>query len=109
MKKPELLCAILAILSLPLAAPAAEKKGPKEEMVTLKGTLKCLSCSLKESDQCQTVLVAKDGDKEVKYAVTGPRAPKHSEICKTDKENVTLTGTVSEKDGTKVINVTRAD
>ena len=108
MKSAITLFTVAAVVALAFSASAADKK-PKEETVTIKGTLKCASCSLKESDKCQTMLVTKDGDKEVKYVVMGPKAPKHSEICKTDKENVTLTGTVSEKEGKKVINVTKAE
>jgi hypothetical protein len=77
--------------------------------VTVKGTLKCAKCSLNESEKCQTVLISKEGGKDVKYVVAGPKAPKHGEVCKTDKENVTLTGEVSEKEGKKTITVTKTE
>jgi outer membrane lipoprotein-sorting protein len=102
--------ALVALLSLNLSSMAAKdaKDAAKEE--TLKGTMKCAKCSLKEADKCQAVLVTKDGEKEVKYYIVGPKAAaEHKEICKADKENVTLTGTVTEKDGKKQLTVTKAE
>ena len=85
----------------------AAKEAAKE--VTLKGTLTCAKCDLKEADKCQTVLVVKDGDEKGEYMVMGAKAPKHTEVCKAAKENVSLTGTVSEKDGKKTITVSKAE
>ena len=89
--------------------PGADKKeAAKEE--TIKGTAKCAKCSLKEADKCQATLVVKDGEKEVKYSVTGKEgAALHKEICTADKENVTVTGTVTEKDGKKSIAATKVE
>jgi len=56
------------------------------------------------SRKCQTVLVVKDGDMKGEYMVAaGGKAPAHGDICKGAKEGVSLTGTVTEKDGKKTI------
>ena len=106
MKKIAPLFAFVAVLSFAFSGGFAAEKAKEE---TLKGTLTCAKCDLKEADKCQTVLVVKDGDKKTEYIVAGAKAPKHTEVCKAAKENVTLTGTVSEKDGKKTINVTKAE
>jgi hypothetical protein len=109
MKKFLALSAFVAMLGLSLsAALAADKEAAKE--TTLKGTAKCAKCSLHEADKCQATLVVKEGDKEVKYAVTGKEGSAlHKQICTADKENVTVTGTVTEKDGKKMIAATKVE
>jgi len=107
MKKIISMFAFVAVLGMALVAAQAAD-APAE--TTVKGTMKCAKCSLKEADACQAVLVVKDGDKEIKYYIVGPKAgAEHKEICKADKENVTLTGVVTEKDGKKEIKVTKAE
>ena len=107
MKKIAPLFAFVAVLGLAMSAMAAKEAGKE---VTLKGTLTCAKCDLKEADKCQTVLVVKDGDHKGTYNVaTGGKAPKHGDICKGAKEDVTLTGTVAEKEGKKTITVTKAE
>ena len=111
MKKIAPLFAFVAVLGLAMSAMAAEKPAKEAgKEVTLKGTLTCAKCDLKEADKCQTVLVVKDGDHKGTYNVaTGGKAPKHGDICKAAKEDVTLTGTVAEKEGKKTITVTKAE
>ena len=106
MKKIASMFAFVAVMGLACSLFAA-KEAPKE--VTLKGTLTCAKCDLKETEKCQTVLVVKDGDMKGEYMVAGAKAPKHGEVCKAAKENVSLTGTVSEKDGKKTITVSKAE
>jgi hypothetical protein len=97
-------CVVLS-LSMSLAKAAA----PAE--VTLKGTMKCAKCSLKLQDKCQDVLVVTEDGKEVNYFLKDNKEAKgfHKEICKADKENVTVTGTVSEKDGKKILTATKIE
>ena len=86
----------------------ADKEAGKE--VTVKGTAKCAKCSLKEADKCQATVVAKEGDKEVKYYVTGAEGKAlHKEICTADKENVTVKGKVTEKDGKKMLAASKVE
>ena len=110
MKKIAPLFAFVAVLGLAFSAMAAKeaaKDAGKE--ATLKGTLTCAKCDLKEAEKCQTVLVVKEGDHKGTYNVAGAKAPKHGEICKSAKENVSLTGAVSEKEGKKTITVTKGE
>jgi len=72
------------------------------DKVTLTGTAMCAKCALHESDQCQTVLEVKGTDgKVVRYYLTNKMD--HDKFCKGKTEDVTVTGTVSEKDGKKFI------
>ncbi|HZK79735.1 MAG TPA: hypothetical protein VFC46_01680 [Humisphaera sp.] len=83
--------------SFTLAADAAKT-------VTLKGTETCLKCDLKQAEKCCTVLVVKENGKDVVYILKGPeQKADHGAICKSAKENVEITGVVSEKDGKKFI------
>ena len=128
MKKMFSMFAFVAVLGLGMSAMAAKpekaektdkaEKADKVEKtdkaagkeVTVKGTAKCAKCSLKEADKCQATLVTKDGDKEVKYFVTGKEGSAlHKEICTADKENVTVTGKVTEKDGKKMIAASKVE
>lgn len=85
----------------------AEDAKTESKEVTLKGTQVCAKCNLKEADACQDVLEVKDGDKTVKYYMTKDKSFKHQ--CSGSKENVTVTGTVTEKDGKKWVKVTKAE
>ncbi len=84
-----------------LGAWADEKKDVK-----LTGTLVCGKCALKATPKCANVLQVKDGDKTVNYFLddAGAKEEYHEGVCGGDKvENVTVTGTVTEKDGKKVL------
>ena len=99
--------AFCALLGFALTATRAAEAAAD---TTVKGTMKCAKCSLKEATACQAVLVTKEGDKEVKYFLTGKEAKAaHDEICKKDKENVSVTGKVTEKDGKKMIAATKVE
>ncbi len=70
--------------------------------VTLKGTLTCAKCTLHEGATCQSVLQVKDGDKTTNYYLMDNALSKdsHAAVCRTSKDDVSVTGVVSEKDGT---------
>lgn len=85
---------------------AAEEKETKDKTVTLEGTATCAKCDLGTEEKCATVLQVKEGDKTVNYYITGePDKDFHKKICKTSKE-AKATGTVTEKDGKKMLEVT---
>ncbi len=72
--------------------------------VTLSGLLACGKCTLHICSECQNILqVQKDG-KTVNYWLTQNSVSKefHPNICTTDGEKVTVTGTVKD-DGDKQI------
>ena len=94
------------MLVLALAVNAEEKK--KE--VTLKGTLTCAKCDLKKESKCMTVLVVKDGDKETIYYLDDKAGKdNHKKICTEAKSDISVTGTVEDKDGKKTITVSKID
>jgi hypothetical protein len=78
-----------------------------DKIETLKGTGECAKCTLKETKECQMAVTTKDG---TKYLVENNDVSKkyHKNIC-TDKKDVEVTGTVSEKDGKKVIAATKIE
>jgi hypothetical protein len=96
MKKFLLMAALSAVVAL------ADDKAQ-----TLTGTGECAKCSLKETKECQMAVTTKDG---TKYLVENNDVSKkyHKNIC-TDKKDVEITGTVSEKDGKKVIAATKIE
>jgi hypothetical protein len=75
--------------------------------VTLKGTITCAKCDLKQADKCHTVIkVEQDGKDVVYYFDPASNKKNHSKIC-TQPTPGTVKGTVSEKDGKKQIKVTK--
>jgi hypothetical protein len=89
--------AALAALSTRLEA--------QEKEVTLKGTILCAKCALKETKTCTTAIVVKDGEKKITYYFKdkGTQEGYHEEVCGGDRKEGSVTGTVLEKDGKKWI------
>jgi hypothetical protein len=79
--------------------------------VTLKGTMKCGKCMLHETKACADVLEVKDGDKTVHYYIAKNDVSKglHKNVCHDEKADITVTGTVSEKDGKMTIAATKIE
>ncbi len=96
--------AILTIIALGLAPAvfAADQK--------LEGEALCAKCQLKEADKCRAAVQIKtaDGKTETYLSELNDEKSKelHSEICKGAKP-ATVEGTVTEKDGKKVIKITK--
>ena len=83
-----------------------------DKEVKLTGTLVCGRCELKQTAKCTNALQVKEGDKVVNYFLTdkGNGESYHEGVCGGDKiENVTVTGTVSEKDGKKSVKPTKVE
>ena len=84
----------------------------KKDETTLKGTRLCAKCNLKIADKCQDVLQVKEGDATVNYYMADmkdSKVVKSGHVCSGSKENVTVTGVVSEKDGKKWIEVSKVE
>jgi hypothetical protein len=100
MKKLILLSAVIsAALALPVLADSKK----------LEGEATCAKCDLKVADKCQAVVVVTgaDGKKETYFSEAGTEAKAlHGEICKGGKP-ATVEGEVSEKDGKKMIKITK--
>lgn len=87
--------AVLLVLGLASAAAAEE--------VTLSGEIMCAKCALKKADKCQDVLVVTEGENKVEYYITKNAAAEAAgHQCKSPMK-ATVTGEVSEQDGTKWI------
>jgi hypothetical protein len=85
------------------AAPAKAEKAAGGE-VTLSGDMLCAKCALKEAEKCQNVLKVTDAGKETKYYLAQNEVAKsnHKHVCSAT-EKATVTGTVAEEGGKKVL------
>jgi hypothetical protein len=106
------------VLSLTLAAGViaacgSELRAADTKEVTLKGTIQCAKCALKEKGitKCTTAIVVKEGDKSVTYFLDdkGSKEDYHEMVCGGDTKEGTVVGTVSEKDGKKWVKPTKVD
>jgi hypothetical protein len=105
------LLAVVAVAAGLWAFGAVATAEDKKE-VKLTGTLVCSKCTLKETTKCGNALQVKEGDKVVNYFLDdkGNGEEYHEGVCGGDKvENVTVTGTVTEKDGKKYIKPTKVE
>ena len=100
MKTISLKSVVLAALFL-LAVSAVGLQAA--DKVTLTGTALCAKCTLHESDSCQNVLEVKTADGKVERYYFINKKMDHEKFCHGKTEGVTVTGTVSEKDGKKYI------
>jgi hypothetical protein len=103
-----------AILTVAVALVLVGNITAADKEVTLKGAVVCGKCALKETDKCSNVLIVKDGDKEVKYYLQdkGVDESFHKDkVCTTGKKGseATVTGTVVEKDGKKLLTATKVE
>lgn len=83
----------------------------KDKEVTLKGTILCAKCALKETDKCQTAVQVKEGNKTVTYYFhdKGEGESYHEAICGGDRKEGTVVGKVHEHDGKKMIAPTKVE
>jgi hypothetical protein len=80
-----------------------------DKEVTLKGDITCAKCDLKLADKCATVIKVKESGKDVVYYFDEAGHKKyHSKVCTESKEGA-VTGKVSEKDGKKIITVSKVE
>jgi hypothetical protein len=99
MKSVWTLLALAVALILATGVQAADKE------VTLKGTILCAKCALKEAKKCTTAIQVKEAGKTVTYYFLdkGAKESYHEEVCGGGRREGTVTGTVTEKDGKKWI------
>ena len=99
------LLAGLAVAGFTTTAFTAEAKE-----VTITGDASCAKCALHIADKCQTVVKATVDGKEVSYYLTGKEAKDfHGKICGGSSEKVTVTGSVTEKDGKEMLKATKIE
>lgn len=107
-----------AAVAHPRQPPAGQSAAKKTDRVpaaktsaaetTLKGEMTCAKCGLHESAQCQNVLRVKDAaGKQTKYYLrkNAVAEQQHEKVCG-GSAAATVTGTVSEEGGKKVLTAT---
>jgi hypothetical protein len=106
MKKLKLTLALLAGLA---AASATTALAADETTIT--GNMVCGKCTLHETDKCQNVVQVTEDGKTVNYYLKQNDVSKaaHDPICQGGSEKVTVTGTVKEKDGKKMMTPSKID
>jgi hypothetical protein len=96
-------------LVVALIVAVSLQAGEKSE-VTLTGQVTCAHCQLHEGSKCQTVLLVKNGDQEVKYYFKeGGAKESYSEDVCSGRKDATVTGVVVEQDGKKWITPSKVE
>ena len=94
-------------LAAALALVVAVRAADQAKEMTLMGTITCSKCDLKlDTDKCHTVIKTADGT--VYYFDDKGHKANHKKICQSPMEG-TVTGTVSEEGGKKMITVSKVD
>ncbi len=92
---------VLVALTFTVAAQTKEVK--------LTGKITCAKCDLKTEKECATVIVVKESGKDVTYHLDEKsHKTYHDTVCQGGKEG-TVTGTVSEVGGKKIITASKVD
>jgi hypothetical protein len=91
-------------LAVAIALVAGTQAREDDKEVTLKGTILCAKCELKETAKCTNAIRVKEEDKDVVYYFDdkGAKETYHKEICQGPKEGE-VKGTVKIKEGKKWI------
>jgi Family of unknown function (DUF6370) len=106
MKAVASLLAVTALFALCLVVRADDKKE-----VTVKGTILCAKCVLKETSKCQTAIKVKEDGKDVVYYLDDKGAAEdyHENVCGGGTAEGSVTGVVTEKDGKKWIKPSKVE
>ena len=108
MKKFKLMLALLA----GLAIASCTTVFADDDQTTITGNMVCGKCTLHETDKCQNVVQVTGSDgKTVNYYLKMNDVSKtaHDPICGGGSEKVTVTGTVEDKDGKKMMTASKID
>jgi hypothetical protein len=86
-------------------ARVSAEDAPAAKEITITGTMVCGKCTLHETKECQNVVQVKQDGKTVNYYLkhNGVSKEAHGAVCGGDTEQVTVTGTVVEKDGKEIL------
>jgi hypothetical protein len=101
--------ALLAGIAVAGATTVALADDSKE--VTITGNMVCGKCTLHETATCQNVVQVQQDGKTVNYYLTKNDVSDamHGDVCHSDGEKVTATGTVTEKDGKEMMTVSKLE
>jgi hypothetical protein len=82
-----------------------------QQQVTLKGTVLCARCALKETKKCQTVIQVKEGSKTDTYYFKdkGTLESYHEEVCGGKRQQGSVTGIVSREGEKRFITPTKVE
>src|SRR5262245_52893167 len=107
MNKMRVACTLVLCLVVVCGLVAGARAEDKE--VTLKGTITCAKCDLKKEKACATVSSVKEMDKDVVYYFDADSHKKHHKAICTEAKKGSVVGKVSEKDGKKVVTVSKVE
>ena len=104
MKKLTLILAAGLMLAGYTARLSAEDATAGKE-ITITGSMVCGKCTLHETKSCQNVVQVKQDGKTINYYLKHNAVSKeaHEAVCGGSSEQVTVTGTVVEKDGKEIL------
>jgi hypothetical protein len=99
----------LALVALGVLVGGLRANDQKE--VTLKGTILCAKCAMKEAKKCQTAIQVKEDGKTVTYYFhdKGMKEEYHEPVCGGARKEGAVTGTVHEHDGKQFIKPTKVE
>jgi hypothetical protein len=103
---------VVTSLALAIALTAALAVRAREaKEVKLTGQVMCAHCELKEGGKCQTVIRVKEDGKEVTYFFKdkGSKEGYHEPVCGGGRQDATVTGIVTEKEGKKWITPSKVE
>jgi hypothetical protein len=105
--------AVVGALGLLVGALRADDKQPAGKEVTLKGTILCAKCALKEKGvtKCTTAIKVQENGKDVVYYLDdkGSKEEYHEEVCGGATKDGLVKGTVYEKDGKKYVKPSKVE
>jgi hypothetical protein len=110
MKNSKLIITVIAGLMLVFGAARLIAQDASKE-VTIAGNMVCAKCTLHLTKTCQNVVQVMEDGKTVNYFLKQNEVSKaaHEPICGGDSEKVKVTGTVTEKDGQKIMTPTKIE
>jgi hypothetical protein len=110
MKKSILFLTVAAGLLMAVTTSRLLAVDTASKEVTITGKALCTKCALHETSECQTAIQTEVAGKKVTYYLTPNDTAMafHKNICSTP-EQVTATGTVSEKDGKEMLTVSKIE
>jgi hypothetical protein len=101
----------VALVLVVLGVLVGNLRADDKKIVTLKGTILCAKCALKEAKKCTTAIQVKEDGKTVTYYFDdkGNKEEYHEEVCGGARKEGTVIGTVHEHDGKKFIKPTKVE
>jgi hypothetical protein len=89
----------------------ARSANDQSQEVTLKGTILCARCALKESAKCQTAIQIQEGDKVITYYLDdrGDRETYHDPVCGGERKQGSVVGKAFDREGRKYVTPSKVE